>query len=150
MATSKKETVFLVSCYDLQAHALRRQARAWRQAGYAVELLFFKRPGLIPFSHQEANLLAQEVRQAAPRCVGLFAPEENHLQPVLRFLRSEVQETPLYLGDDLPAPTPTADQLPLPNSPSVSSTMENYIVFPRKNQRCCARDAWASSAGFLS
>lgn len=112
MTTPKKETVFLVSCYDLQVHALRRQARAWRQAGYAVELLFFKRPGLIPFSHQEANLLAQEVRQAAPRCVGLFAPEENYLQPVLRFLRSEVQETPLYLGDDLPAPTPTADQLP--------------------------------------
>ena len=79
MTTPKKETVFLVSCYDLQAHALRRQARAWRQAGYAVELLFFKRPGLIPFSHQEANLLAQEVRQAAPRCVGLFAPEENYL-----------------------------------------------------------------------
>jgi len=66
MTTPKKETVFLVSCYDLQAHALRRQARAWRQARYAVELLFFKRPGLIPFSHQEANLLAQEVRQAAP------------------------------------------------------------------------------------
>lgn len=57
-------------------------------------------------------MLAQEVRQAAPRCVGLFAPEENYLQTVLRFLRSEVQETPLYLGDDLPAPTPTADQLP--------------------------------------
>ena len=96
MTTPKKETVFLVSCYDLQAHALRRQARCWTHAGHPVELLFFKRPGLIPFSHQEANLLAQEVRQAAPRCVGLFAPEENYLQPVLRFLRSEVQETPLY------------------------------------------------------
>ena len=63
MTTPKKETVFLVSCYDLQAHALRRQARCWTYAGHPVELLFFKRPGLIPFSHQEANLLAQEVRQ---------------------------------------------------------------------------------------
>lgn len=45
MTTPKKETVFLVSCYDLQAHALRRQARCWTHAGHPVELLFFKRPG---------------------------------------------------------------------------------------------------------
>ena len=114
MTTQNQETVLLISCYDLRSPALRRQARAWRQAGYAVELLFFKRPGLLPFSFQEAELLAQEVRRAAPRFVLLSAPEQESLGPVLRFLRSEVQGTPLYWGSSWPALVPPANQPPAP------------------------------------
>ena len=35
MTTPKKETVFLVSCYDPQAHALRRQALEGLEAALA-------------------------------------------------------------------------------------------------------------------
>lgn len=115
MTIQNQETILFVSCYDLCAPALRRQARAWQKAGYAAELLFFKRPGhpdALPFSHREAELLAQEVRRAAPRFVMLSSPEQKYLEPVLRFLRSEIQETPLYSGSGLPVLVPPAKQAP--------------------------------------
>ena len=109
MTPSKKETVFLVSCYDLQAPALRRQARRWRKAGHPVEFLFFKRPGRReppPFSYQEAALLAQEIRRAAPGFVLLSPPSQAFLEPLRRFLEEEVTVPILRFGDDMPRPLP--------------------------------------------
>lgn len=109
MATPKKESVFLVSCYDLQAHALRRQARCWTHAGHPVELLFFKRPGRWEppsFSYQEAALLAQEIRRVAPGFILLSPPSQAFLEPLRCFLQKEMTVPLFCLGANTHPPLP--------------------------------------------
>ena len=137
MTTQKQETILFISCYDLRAPVLRRQAHAWRRAGYAVELLFFKRPGPIVFSHQEAEFLAQEIRRAAPRFVLLSAPEQKDLEPVLRFLRSEVPGTPLYFGADSPALIPLEAHPLLPLKVCFLDQGKLLRLSPKKSALLC-------------